>query len=79
MSNNLDGVRINSDAFAGGDPNSTDTFQTNTVKTSILTKLFIFGTVMLWESCSELLTMKLSHSITVSNMNSLVNMDVVTV
>ena len=66
-------VRIISDAFAGGDTNSIHTFQINTVTTSILTKLFIFGTVMLWESCSELQTMKLSHSITVSNIASLAN------
>ena len=33
----------------------------------------IFGTVMLWESYSEIKTIKLSHSITVSNMDSLAN------
>ena len=66
-------VRIISDAFASGDTNSIHTSQINTVTTSILTKLFIFGTVMLWESCSELLTMKLFQSITVSNIVSLAN------
>ena len=39
----------------------------------ILTKLFKLATVMLWESCSELQTIKLSHSITVSNIASLAN------
>ena len=34
-------------------------------------KLLIFGTVMLWKSYSELKIEKLSHSISVSNVDSL--------
>ena len=34
-------------------------------------KLFIFRTEVLWESCSELKTLKLSHNVTVLKMNSL--------
>ena len=46
---------------------------------TLLAKLAIFDTMILWESFIVNNSEQLSHSITVPNMNSLVNMDVVTV
>ena len=46
---------------------------------TLLDKLAIFDTVIVWESFIFYNFEQLSHNITVPNMNSLVNMDVVTV
>ena len=47
--------------------------QLNNWKFIIFSKLLIFGTVMLWESFIVGNSEQLSHSITVPNLNSLVN------